>query len=137
MAPALVALAMPFSIRKSAVLLRNRVHDRIKGWAWTHRFSRLLLIGMIIPAHIDRFSLAAEQLGHNLGLIFYKLFGNFGKTRLKVLILGLLSQGLRPVQRKIKMAPAIINLAHLAGRRLVTLQELGVGSIERIRQNLC
>ena len=75
MAPALVALAMPFSIRKSAVLLRNRVHDRIKGWAWTHRFSRLLLIGMIIPAHIDRFSLAAEQLGHNLGLIFYKLFG--------------------------------------------------------------
>ena len=92
---------------------------------------------MIIPAHIDRFSLAAEQLGRNLGLIVCELFGNFGKMRLKVLIFGLLSQGLRPVQRKIKVAPAIINFTHLAGWRLVALQELGVGSIERIRQNLC
>src|SRR5437867_13381402 len=121
----MIALAMPFS---KAVLLDNRVHARIKGWAWSHRVCRLLLIGMIIPAHIDPFSLGAEQLGNNLGLIFCKLFGDFGKTRLKVLIFGLLSQGLRPVQRKIKMAPAIINLTHLAGRRLVALQELGVGS---------
>src|SRR3989441_12480826 len=119
------------------ILLCNRVHDRIQGWAWTHGFSRLLLIGMIVAAHIDRFSLGAEQLGRNLGLIVCKLFGDFGKTRLKVLIFGLLSQGLRPVQRKIKMAPAIINLTHLSSRRLVALQELGVGSIERIRQNLC
>src|SRR6266568_2386073 len=123
--------------QRKAILLCNRVHDRIKSWAWTHRFCRLLLIGMIIPAHIDRFSLAAEQLGRNLGLIFCKLFGNFGKTRLKVLVFGLLSQGLRPVQRKVKMAPTIINLTHLTGWRLVALQELGVGSIECIRQNLC
>src|SRR6266571_8810317 len=123
--------------QRKALLLCNRVHDCIKGWAWTHRFCRLLLIGMIIAAHIDRFSLGAEQLGRDLGLIFRKLFGDFGKPRLKVLIFGLLSQGLRPVQRKIKMAPAIINLTHLAGWRLVALQELGVGSIERIRQNLC
>src|SRR5213594_144096 len=119
------------------ILLCNRVHDRIQGWAWTHGFSRLLLIGMIIAAHIDRFSLGAEQLGNNLGLIFCKLFGDFGKTRLKVLILRLLGQRLRPVQREIKMASAIINLAHLAGWRLVALQELGVGLIERIGQYFC
>ena len=91
---------------------------------------------MIIPAHIDRFSLGAEQLGRNLGLIVCKLFGDFGKMRLKVFIFRLLGQGLRPVQRKIKMAPAIIDLTHLAGRGLVALQKLGGGPIERISQNL-
>ena len=130
----MIALAMPFS---KAVLLDNRVHDRIKGWAWTHRVCRLLLIGMILPAHIDRFSLGAEQLGRNLGFIFCKLFGDFGKTRLKVLIVCLLGQCLRPIPCKIKMAPAIINLTHPTGRRLVAFQELGVGSVERIRQDLC
>src|SRR3989442_558101 len=84
-----------------------------------------------------RFAKVAKQLADNEAKIAAELLGDFGKTRLKVLIFGLLSQGLRPVQRKIKMAPAIINLTHLAGRRLVALQELGVGSIERIRQNLC
>src|SRR5207245_10271709 len=72
--------------RTRVVLLCNRVHDRVKGWAWTHRSCRLFLIGMIIPAHIDRFSLAAAQLGRNLGLIVCELFGNFCKMRLKLLI---------------------------------------------------
>src|SRR5205807_9364183 len=118
--------------QRKALLLCNRVHDCIKGWAWTHRFCRLFLIGMIIPAHIDRFSLAPEQLGRNLGLVLFQFFCNFGKTRLKVLVFGLLSQGLRPVQRKGKMAPAIINLTQHAVWWLVAHEELGVGSTERI-----
>ena len=75
------------SPRRRADLLCNRIHDRIKGWAWTHGFCRLRVVGMIIPAHIDRFSLGAEQLGHNFGFIVCKLFGDFGKTRLQIFIL--------------------------------------------------
>src|SRR5881296_748375 len=103
---------MTFSLSNSgipnrlAVPLCNRIHDRIQGWAWTHGFRGLRWIGMIVPGQIDRFSLGAEQLGRNLGLILRKLFSDFRKTRLKVLIVGLLGQRLRPVQRKIKMAPA-------------------------------
>src|SRR5438132_7528530 len=79
--------------------LGNPVHDRIQGWAWTHRCCRFPIVGMIVPSHIDRPSLRTKQLSGNLGLIVCQLLGDFGKTRLKVLILRLLGQSLRPVQR--------------------------------------
>ena len=91
---------------------------------------------MIIAAQIDGFALGADQLGIDLGLVLGKLLCDFGKTRLKVLVFRLLRQGLRPIQREIKMAPAIIDLTDLAGWRLVALQELGGGPIQRIRQDL-
>ena len=70
--------------------LCNGIHDCIQSLAWTHGFYRLCLIGMIIPAHIDRFSLDAQQLARNLGLIFCKLFGDLGKPFLQILVFGLL-----------------------------------------------
>ena len=92
---------------------------------------------MIIPPNIDRLSLCAEQFSRDLGFIVSHFLGDLGKTSRQVLILSLLSQGLRPIQREIEVTPAVVDFTHLTGRRLVALQELGIGLVERVGQNFC
>src|SRR3990167_2397159 len=99
-------------------LLCNRIHDRVQGRTRTHRFLRLRVIGMIIPADVDRLALGREQLAVDLGFVVRHLLGDLGKPGRETFVLGLLGQRLRPVQRQIKMAPAIVDFSHLAGRRL-------------------
>jgi len=52
------------------------------------------------------------------------------------LVLGLSRQALRPVQRQIEVAAAIVELTHFAARRFVVVEEQTVSLIERLGKNL-
>src|SRR5205807_1099734 len=54
----------------------------------------------------------------------------------QLLVFGLRGQRLRPVEGKVEMAAAIVDLADLARRIAVVLEELADGSIERLGENL-
>src|SRR3954468_2663863 len=84
-----------------------------------HRGRRLGVIGQVVTAHVDRLALRADQLAIDLGLVLAERLGQRFETGLQLLILGLCSQGLSPVQSEVEMAATIVDLADLAGRRAI------------------
>ena len=74
------------------------------------------------------------QFGQDLRLVLCKRLRERLEARLKVLVLRLLGQRLRPVESEIEVAAAIIELADFAGGRAVMFEDLGVGLIQRFRE---
>src|SRR6476660_1456133 len=118
------------------MVLGDRVDDPVQRGAGAHRPRRLLIVRMIIPANILRLALGGQQLLIDLRGIVAQLLGNLRELFCGFLVGCLCRQGLRPVQRQVKMAAAIVDFPDLAGGRLVALEELCVGLIQRIRKDL-
>ena len=71
---------------------------------------------MIVPADVDRLPLRGEQLGVDLLLVVAQFLGDLGEPLRDPLVLRLRGQGLRPIEREIEMAAAVVDLADLTGR---------------------
>src|SRR5664279_318614 len=92
---------------------------------------------MVVTAEVDGASLRGKKLGVDLRLIGDQLTGDCVEPPLQLRIARLVSQRKSPVQREVEMAPAIVDLAHLARRRPVVVKELRDRLIERVGKDLC
>src|SRR5215469_3334191 len=81
-------------------------------------------------------ALRADQLAIDLRLVLAERLGERLEAGLQLLVLGLRGQRLRPVEREVEMAAAIVDLADLARGRAVELEDLADGGIERLGENL-
>jgi len=113
----------------------ERRENVVQGLTRAERGVSLGVVRLIVTADIYWFSLNREQLFDD------RVFGRaeFGRDwrekRLQFLIFALLRQGLRPVQRQIKVTAAIVDAADFARGRLVIFEELAVRRVERIGQH--
>ena len=92
-----------------------------------HGLGDLRLVRAVVPAHIDGLALGRDQFGGDLGLVFRELLGDAANRVLEFLVLVLPGQRLGPVQGQVEVAAAVVDLADLAGGRLVVVEELGDG----------
>src|SRR5688572_3010727 len=117
-------------------VLCNCVNDPIQRGTGTHGLGRLLIVRMIVPADILRPALRRQQLLIDLCNIVAQIFGDLRKPLCDLFIGRLCSQGLRPVQRQVEMAAPVVDLTYFTSRRLVALEELCVGLVQRIGEDL-
>ena len=90
---------------------------------------------MVVAAHVHGPALGRDQFPVDLRLVVGELLGNLGEAGLEFLVLALGGQGLGPVERQVEVAAPVVDLPHLAGRRLVVVEERGDGLVERFRQH--
>src|SRR5690606_29631100 len=81
-------------------------------------------------------ALHLEQLGSYALLLRLEGRSQRPETVCEVLIRGLRSELLCPVERQVEVAAAVVDLAHLARRRLVALEEAGRRTVEGVGQHL-
>src|SRR5699024_1415517 len=93
----------------------RRTHDRV----------RLVLGRVVVPAEVDLAALYAEQFACDRVLVLAQRLRDRCDGIGQGLIVGLLRQLLRPEQREVEVAAAVVDLADLARRRLVLLEEGG------------
>src|SRR5262249_10524428 len=108
----------------------------VQRGARPHRGGRLGEIRQVVPAHVDRLALCADQLAVDLGFVLAERLGQRLEAGLQLRVLGLRGQRLSPVQGEVEMAAAIVELADLARRITVELEELADGRVERVGKNL-
>src|SRR5262245_51417190 len=91
---------------------------------------------MIVPADILWLALRGKQLSVDLLFVVGKVLRDLLELLRDLLVRRLRGQRLCPIEREVEVAAPIIDLSDLSGRRLVALEELGVGLVQRISQNL-
>src|SRR5262249_55272516 len=116
--------------------LRDCVDDRVQRRAGAHRLRGLCIVRVIVPADVLRFALCGEQFAVDFLLVVAQIFCNFRKSLSDLLVSRLRSQSLRPVERQVEVAATVVDLADLTGWRFVALEELRIGLIERVGQDL-
>src|SRR3990170_588877 len=114
----------------------DRIYYRVQCRARAHRAGRLLEVRAVVAADVLRFALRGDKLRVYLRFVLGKRLCGLGEARLKVLVLGLLGQGLGPVQGEVEVAAPVVELAYLAGWRPVEVEYLAVSLVERIGQYL-
>ena len=90
---------------------------------------------MVIAAQIHRLALTCGQFGQDLGFIVRQRLGDGGKMRGQFGAFGLRGQSLRPIERKVEMAVAVVGLAHAAFWRFVMIQDTLGRSIHGFAQD--
>src|SRR3972149_6195109 len=104
------------------LLLRHLSDDRVQRGAGAHRRVGLRGIGPVIAAHVDRPPLRRDQLRVDLRRVVAELLRDLRELRLEFLVLRLLGERLRPVEREVEVAAAVVDLADLAGGGLVVVE---------------
>src|SRR3546814_67926 len=92
--------------------------------------------GAVVAAEVDRLALHGDQLLDDLRFVVRQRGGQRGECRLQAGVGVLRGQRLRPVQREVVVAAAVVDPAELARGRLVVVEELRVGRVERVGQHL-
>src|SRR5215510_9498001 len=108
----------------------------VQRGARPHRGGRLGGVRQVVPAYVDRLALCADQLAIDLGFVLAERLGQRFEAGLQLRVLGLCGQRLSPVQGEVEMAAAIVELADLARRRAVELEDLADGRVEGVGENL-
>src|SRR5580704_3555767 len=134
----LVTLIFAIELRSGwrAVSASERGDGGVQRGARPHGGRRLGGIGQVVPAYVDRLALRADQFAIDLGFVLAERLGQWFEAGLQLRVLGLRGQRLRPVHGEVEMGTAIVELADLARRRAVELEDLADGRIERLGENL-
>src|SRR5262245_38949937 len=101
--------------------LCNPVHDLVQRRAWPHRGRGELRVGVVVAADLHGLALHSRELAEDPLLVGFERFRDVAELRLERFVLRLIRERARPIEREIKMAAAIVELADLALRRLVVL----------------
>ena len=109
----------------------------VEGRAGSHGLDALRHVRVVVTADIHWVALRAVELAGDLCLLPRQQRGHRGEQRLQLSIGGLVGQCLRPVQRQVEVTAANVQFPHLARRRLVGVQELAVGRIQRVGERQC
>ena len=104
--------------------------------ARAHRRRRLRRVRPVVAADVDRLALRRDQLGVDLRLVLGELLRDRREARLQLLVLRLRRQRLGPVEGEVEVAAAVVDLADLARRRLVVVEELADRLVERLGEDL-
>src|SRR3990170_5909143 len=129
-------IAVNLTCYSDPCLCRDGIYYRVKGRAGAHCLRGLLEDRAVVAACVLRLALRADELAVYLRLVLGKLLRGPGEEILQLLVLRLLGKGLGPVHRQIEVAPAVVDLADLPGRRPVVVEYLSVGDIERVGEDL-
>ena len=108
----------------------------IKGGAGAHDGVQLGGVGQVVTTDVGRLALHGVQLVHDLLLVVCQLLGHASKLGCQFGIFGLCGQLLRPVQRQVELAAAVVELAGLRAGALVVVQQLAGGGVQRFGQQL-
>ena len=110
--------------------LRRR-QRRVERRARTHDRRHLRAIRQVVAADVHRLALHRIQLGDDLLLVLGERLGQRREARGQFGVFGLRRQFLRPVQRQVELAAAVVELAGLGRRALAVVQQLAGGGVER------
>src|SRR5512133_1558765 len=130
-----LAICLSPSLGGTAWVLLQRVDDCVQRRAGAHRRSRLLRIRPVVAAEVQRLPLGADQLGVDLLRVLPELLRDLHEAGLELLVLRLRGEGLGPVEREVEVAAAVVDLADLAGRGLVVVEELADRLVERLGEH--
>src|SRR6478672_1662647 len=117
----------PPQIAMSAVRALQR---RVQRLARPHHRRGLIAVRVVVAADVYRITLHLSEFGDDSLFLFGQRLGQFGEVLGQLLVFGLLGEFLRPVQRKVELTAAVVELTGLARRALVVLQQLAYGAIQ-------
>src|SRR5690554_2670025 len=134
-----VALAVPERQRCRSALggsaLGNQGQGGVEGLTRTHHRLGQLAVRVVVALDVDGPTLHRVELLDDHLLLGLELSGQLGEERLELGVLVLSGQGLGPVHGQVEVAATVVQLTHLAGRRLVAVQELAVGLVQGLGQH--
>src|SRR5471030_1368992 len=105
---------------------RARTHDRLG-------FRR---VGQVVAADVHRLALNFLELFDDLRLVLGQRLGQRREVGLQFRVLALRGQGLRPVQRQVEVAATVVEFAGAGRWRLVIVEQLAGGFVQRLGQQL-
>src|SRR5689334_19814391 len=131
----LILPSWDMSSRLPARGLACRSRERlVESLAGPHDCRRLLAVRVVVAADVDGLALRLGQLGHDGILVVAQRVGQRGEVLAQVVVIGF-RKLLRPVQRQVELAAAVVEFAGLARRALVVLQQLADRGVQRLAQN--
>ncbi len=73
-----------------------------------------VVVGLVVAADVDGRTLHLVELDDDGVLVGRECFGNGCEARRQLGIVGLVRELARPVERQVEVAPAVVELVHLA-----------------------
>ena len=114
----------------------SRLQDPVQRRRRPHHRIGLRALRIVVAADIGGLALHRLQLAQDLLLVLGQRLRERRESLRELGVVGLRGQRLRPVQREVEVAAAIVELACARARRLVVFEELARRFVERLREDL-